>query len=96
MRVIKLPNGKIVPCDEDDMIEVSSVSIHLSSVINSDIEGFLDLLSEEATGCTELMDVTYNLLHCREGGDLYFSVAGCAAHIEYEVLFDTRQSAPTN
>lgn len=86
MRVIKLPNSKIVLCDEDEMIEVSNVSIHLSSVINNDIEGFLDLLSEQATGSAELMDVTYNLLHCGEDGELYFSVAGCVAHIDYEVL----------
>lgn len=96
MRIIMLPNGKIVPCDEDDMIEVSNVSIHLSSVINNDIEGFLDLLSEGATGCSELTDITYNLLHCRECGDLYFSVAGCITSISYEVLSDARQSTPTN
>lgn len=86
MRVIKLPNGKIVLCDEDEMIEVSNVSIHLSSVINNDIEGFLDLLSEQATGSAELLDVTYDLRYCNPGGELIFSVAGCAMDINYEVL----------
>lgn len=86
MRVIKLPNGKIVLCDEDEMIEVSNVSIHLSSVINNDIEGFLDLLSEQATGSAKLLDVTYDLCYCDPGGELIFSVAGCAMDIDYEVL----------
>lgn len=59
MRVIKLPNGKIVLCDEDEMIEVSNVSIHLSSVINNDIEGFLDLLSD-----VERLIPTGQTIHC--------------------------------
>jgi hypothetical protein len=87
MRAIKLPNGNIVLCDEDEMIEVSNVSIHLSSVISNDIEGFLDLLSEQATGCAGLMDINYDLCHCNPGGgELVFYVTGCAAEIDYEVL----------
>lgn len=86
MRVIKLPNSKIVLCDEDEMIEVSNVSIHLSSVINNSIEGFLDLLSEQATGSPVLMDISYDLRYCNPGGELVFYVAGCVAEINYEVL----------
>lgn len=96
MRVIKLPNDKIVLCDEDETIEVSNVSIHLSSVINNDIEGFLDLLSEEATGSPVLMDISYDLRYCNPGGKLIFCVTGCVAEIDYEVLSDARQSTPTN
>src|SRR5574337_2164615 len=59
-RMVKLPNGNIVRLGEHDRIEVD-VFVELSEVIDTDLEGFLDLLSERATGSGLLGDISYRM-----------------------------------
>lgn len=57
---ITLTNGKTVELDADGYIEVK-VEVGLNELIDADLEGFLDLVSEKATGTSLLMDVNYHL-----------------------------------
>lgn len=41
------------------------VDVSLSDIINHDLEGFLDLLSEKATGTVLLMDIQYEIIEHR-------------------------------
>ena len=56
------------------------VRVHLSDVIDNDLEGFLDILSEKLTGSLLLMDINYNIDHT-EDDDLILYVTGDASEI---------------
>lgn len=60
MTEVTLQNGKTVEVDEHGYIAVK-VEVTLSDLIDRDLEGVLDLLSEKATGTDLLMDVNYSL-----------------------------------
>lgn len=52
------------------------VYVHLSDIIDNDLEGFLDLISEALVGSTLLMDVNYNVVRVAEDGKLVLEVTG--------------------
>ncbi|KWN06424.1 hypothetical protein WT83_27470 [Burkholderia territorii] len=81
-RYVKLPNEKIVLVGADGYITVK-VGIPLSTVINRDLDGFLDVLSEEATGSICLSDISYAVVnHC--GDVLELNVTGNCADLDVE------------
>jgi hypothetical protein len=82
-RAVKLPNERIALCDDDDYTEIFGVVVSLSSIINSDFEGFLDMLSEEATGSESMQDISYSLIGVLDG-DLVFKVTGVITDIDTE------------
>ena len=57
----KLPNGEIVSIDQNGYF-TRRVSVDLSAFIDHDLEGVLDLLSEEATGSCLLSDISYTVV----------------------------------
>ena len=59
------------------------VRIHLSEVIDNDLEGFLDIISEQLTGSPFLMNISYNVDHT-EADDLILYVSGDASDIILE------------
>lgn len=72
-KYIKLPNGTIAAADDNNFIVVN-VSIDLSQFIDNDLEGVLDLLSEEATGTPLLSNISYSIVdHCADTLDLKVS-----------------------
>ena len=38
------------------------IIVHISEIINKDLEGFLDLISELSVGSPCLMDITYHVI----------------------------------
>lgn len=56
------------------------VRVSLCDVIDNDLEGFLDILSEGLTGSPLLMDINYNVDH-NEDDDLIIYVTGDASEI---------------
>lgn len=81
-RYVKLPNEKIVLVGADGFITVK-VGIPLSTIIDSDLERFLDVLSEEATGSICLSDISYAVVnHC--GDVLELNVTGNCADLDVE------------
>lgn len=76
----KLPNGEIVSVDENDFISVT-VEVELSKFIDNDLEGILDLLSEEATGTELLSNISYSVVGHR-GDVLEIKVSGSIESIE--------------
>jgi hypothetical protein len=49
--------GKLIPTFKEFEVKVS-----LSELIDNDFEGFLDLISELATGAVLLQDISYSLI----------------------------------
>ena len=47
--------------NENGYIE-GKVMVHLSDIIDNDLEGFLDLLSEKLIGSPLLMDINYDVV----------------------------------
>lgn len=82
MSYVKLPNQKIVRVDQNNFINVQ-VELELSDIINNDLEGVLDLLSEQATGSEVLSNITYTVVgHC--GNTLSVNVTGDISMIDFE------------
>lgn len=82
-RYVKLPNDEIVRVNENDFIRVV-VSVELSEIINNDLEGFLDILSEKATGTEVLSDITYSIVERSGSSTLEIEVVGNIDLIETE------------
>lgn len=57
------------------------VEVDLSEIIDTDLEGFLDILSERATGSPLLMDISYKVIGC-ENDTLKIEVDGDPSEIE--------------
>lgn len=56
------------------------VAISVSDMIDNDLEGFLDILSETLVGNPCLMDINYNLVATKDG-IIYIEVIGDASEI---------------
>lgn len=61
-----------------------AVEISLHDLIDNDLEGILDLLSEKATGSPLLQDITYRVVGCVPPHTLYIEVDGDDSAIEKE------------
>ena len=57
------------------------VQVDLREIIENDLEGFLDILSERATGSSLLMDISYRILSV-ENNSLMIEVDGDPSEIE--------------
>jgi hypothetical protein len=57
------------------------VEVDLSEIIDTDLEGFLDILSERATGSPLLMDISYRIVSV-ENDTLKIEVDGDTSAIE--------------
>ena len=65
--------------NENDRV-TGLVRVSLCDIIDNDLEGFLDILSEGLTGSPLLMDIDYNVDHA-EDNDLIIHVTGDASTI---------------
>ena len=86
---VTLPNGKVVTVDQDGFIRVR-VHVNLETLIANDREGFLDVLSEEATGSEVMGDISYTVVG-QTGNTLQIEVCGLidgmeAREVVYEAL----------
>ena len=86
-KYVKLPNGKVVLVDENNVLIVK-VMVDLSEVINRSLEELLDLLSDLATGTELLSDISYSVVG-HSGNTLELTVRGDINLIEVdEVVVD--------
>ena len=83
--------------NKDNIIE-GVVKVHLSNLIDNDLENFLDLISVGLTGSDLLMDINYDILDVskEEKNMLYILVSGDASLIVGDTqvtdpLLDTSQ-----
>lgn len=83
--------------NKDNIIEWV-VKVHLSNLIDNDLENFLDLISVGLTGSDLLMDINYDILDVskEEKNMLYILVSGDASMIigatqDTDPLLDTSQ-----
>jgi len=81
-KYVKLPNDQVVAVDKNGIITVQ-VEVDLSEFIDNDLEGVLDLLSEEATGTEVLSDISY-LIVGHQGNVLSIQVTGSIGMIDVE------------
>ena len=84
MKLAKLPNASIVPVDEHGFIAVD-LMVDLSTIINSDLEGLLDHLSDLATGTGVLSNISYKPIEVVDGA-IKLKVCGNLELIEHEVI----------
>lgn len=75
-RMFTVPSGAKIPLDEHNYIE-TWILIDLCEVVDRDLEGFLDYISEKACGSDMLMDINYRVSGAKEdmiiltvGGDV--------------------------
>ena len=61
------------------------VTVNLSDIINTDLEGFLNILSEKLTGSVLLMDTSYKVIS-NDGDSLSIEVSGDVSMIEEQHL----------
>ena len=66
--------------DENNYVE-GYVKLHISEVIDSDLELFLDLLSNNLVGSDLLMDINYEVVALAEKDTLVFKVTGDVSNI---------------
>lgn len=71
---ITAPNGREFTIDEHGYIR-GEVIVDLSDLIDSDLEGALDLFSDRLTGSDILMDIAYKALRV-EDGSVVIEVSG--------------------
>ncbi len=79
VEIFKTPSGEEVAITEGFV--TIEVAVDLSDIISSDLEGFLDLISEAATGSPLLMDITYNMIRVTALGALQILVTGDVSEI---------------
>ena len=65
----------------NDCFIKGNVAINLSDAIDNDLEGFLDILSENLTGSPLLMDISYKVVGCEDGDMLIIEVIGDVSNI---------------
>lgn len=73
-KYLKLPNGNVVATDAGGGITVV-VNIDLSEIIDNDLDGLNDIMSERATGSVLLTDIGYSVVG-HEGDTLLIRVTG--------------------
>ena len=61
--------------DENNYVE-GYVQVHISTLIDNDLERFLDIISEELIGSDLLMDVNYEVVGVEEENELIIKVRG--------------------
>lgn len=76
----KLPNGQLVPVDDDGYI-TTYIEMSLSSFVDRDLEGVLDEISILATGSELLSDIAYSVVGHRSN-DLKLKVRGSIESID--------------
>ena len=78
-----LANGQLVKLDKYGYIQVP-VDVGLDELVNNDLEGVLDLMSEAACGSPCLMDISFTALEVVGDNTVRFIVTGdpCAALAE--------------
>ncbi len=52
------------------------VAVRLNDIIHTDLEGFLDLISEKLVGSSLLADISYEVSGVSESGDIVVKVTG--------------------
>ncbi|WP_321967058.1 hypothetical protein [Burkholderia cepacia] len=81
-RYVRLPNGNIVVVGDENFISVK-VEVDLSEIIDSDLKGFLALLSEKATGSCLMSYINYSVSRSY-GSTLEISVIGSIERLKVE------------
>lgn len=61
---------QIIKFKDDDNYITGLVRVYLAEIIDNDLEGFLDLISEKLTGSTLLMDIEYRVVGHESANDL--------------------------
>lgn len=84
-RFVKLPNGNIVSLSKDGFFRVV-VSVDMSEIIKNDLQGFLDILSDKATGTECLSDFSYSIVNHSGPKTLCIEVVGSADMIDIEEI----------
>lgn len=79
-KFVKLPNGRVTSVDENGFITVT-IDMELSSFIDNDLEGVLDLISHGATGSELLSDIGYSVVG-HQGDTLKLKVTGSIEAID--------------
>ncbi len=69
------PTGAEVEINEDNYIE-TEVVLELNNIVDTNLEGFLDMLSLGATDTEILSDIEYTIERLDPWGGLIFSVRG--------------------
>lgn len=66
--------------DKDNYVE-GYVMVHISDLIDNNLEGFLDIISEKLVGSDLLMDINYEIVGYRESNTLILKVSGDVSNI---------------
>lgn len=61
---------------DDDGYISGEVAVSLNEIIHTDLEGFLDLISERLVGTSLLADISYELSDSSGSGNLVIKVTG--------------------
>jgi len=61
--------------DENNII-AGVIKLEISEMIDNDLEGFLDILSEKLTGSVCLMEIGYKVVGCTEDECVLMRVSG--------------------
>lgn len=79
-KFVKLPNGLVTSVNEQGFV-TTVIEMSLSSFVDNDLEGVLDLLSEKATGTELLSDISYKVVG-HHGNSLKVEVTGSIESID--------------
>ncbi len=74
-RNMKSAEEIIASRDENNYVE-GYVQVHVSTLTDNDLEGFLDIISEELIGSDLLKDINYEVIGVEEGNELIIKVTG--------------------
>lgn len=66
--------------DENNYVE-GIIPVSLSNIIDNDLEGFLDIISEDLVGRPTLMDVNYSVVGHQDEWTVLIKVSGDASQI---------------
>ncbi|MCA1320547.1 hypothetical protein LC085_11550 [Bacillus tianshenii] len=66
--------------DENNYVE-GVLPVSLSNIIDNDLEGFLDIISEDLVGSPTLMDVNYSVVGHQDEWTVLIKVSGDASQI---------------
>lgn len=81
--------------DENNYVE-GYIEVHVSTLVDNDLESFLDIISEELVGSDLLMDVNYSVVGLEDNDMLILKVSGDVSSIideEEDNYFDDEEDA---
>lgn len=72
---VKTPKEVIASRDKNNYV-TGYIRLHVSDIIDNDLEGFIDVISEKLIGSDILMDVNYDIIAMEDANSFIVRVSG--------------------